>query len=666
LSVRRHLLIVASQCASMDELIELERAAADLRDVLVDPSLGCCEGGLDNGEPLISGDVSRAEIEAAIEQATQHAAKNGATLLLALLGHGFIPGQSGHLYYMAAGSIEGNRQSAVDVNKVLLEMVDTAGVNGVVALIDTCMAAGGIPSLQQVTAGNRGGRLNLELLLASAASEEASDMRFSRELARVIKSGMSIASDHLDVGHIRSELRNRVPGQSVACLQYSGEEVDNLWVTRNHLRSTVIRPFSVVGTTGLRLIRECLGDLGHHDLHLEEVQAGRLASIISLLGGAAPSIAKERASQIIGNVDIAIKTTRFLRDHLEPALSTVRLRRALATVHQLSRIPLPRHELEYDVDFIEHVVLGMSGPPKTSKLQVVRFVTALASDMGISADAHFRRWVHDIDATVVANDVAEEIASDTSGQRFRLVISLHESLLGFWPEVLHGWLLLDGSEIQHELFTAEPSQSGAEQALGAAVDWADQAARDMGLNLRRIDVAAPAMILATWRPEEVNYGPKLGLTYDVVWRWSERINPPAGMKWMEPRARRVLAAISSSHTVEPVDWISPSDVKAPELADKLRNGAFEKAIGITDYVDNTSELLHLLLHYSPIVIWPIRGTTAGVVHRDLIRDQWLLMPGALLTAYRDQWRQLKIGGIAELRGIWDDHEWLDFCRLTQA
>jgi hypothetical protein len=41
------------------------------------------------------------------------------------------------------------------------------------------------------------------------------------------------------------------------------------------------------------------------------------------------------------------------------------------------------------------------------------------------------------------------------------------------------------------------------------------------------------------------------------------------------------------------------------------------------------------------------------------------MPDELMVAYRQEWRDETAGPIAKLRAVWDDSEWLDFCRSYQ-
>ncbi|WP_165586158.1 caspase family protein [Streptomyces sp. IBTA2] len=89
----------------------------------------------------------------AVREAAGTARADNAVLVVALLGHGFTPPQQSELYYMVAGSTTGSTLSAVNVGQLLAEAVDEPGVEGVIAVIDTCHATGAMPD----RAGSRAG-----------------------------------------------------------------------------------------------------------------------------------------------------------------------------------------------------------------------------------------------------------------------------------------------------------------------------------------------------------------------------------------------------------------------------------------------------------------------------------------------------------------------------
>jgi hypothetical protein len=104
---RRHLLVLAPHCRSMPPLDRLADAAQGLERVLLNPQLGECQPGLPDGRSLLKGNnLGSQEIRASVDEAVRHAAQREATLVLALLGHGFVPGMTSTLYLMAADSEE--------------------------------------------------------------------------------------------------------------------------------------------------------------------------------------------------------------------------------------------------------------------------------------------------------------------------------------------------------------------------------------------------------------------------------------------------------------------------------------------------------------------------------------------------------------------------------
>ena len=88
----RHLLVIASQCRRMNQLDQLEEVARELHTALLDEEARGCVPGLPHGRPSLYYDkLSSAEIRVTVEDAIRYAGDQGATLVLALLGHGFTP-----------------------------------------------------------------------------------------------------------------------------------------------------------------------------------------------------------------------------------------------------------------------------------------------------------------------------------------------------------------------------------------------------------------------------------------------------------------------------------------------------------------------------------------------------------------------------------------------
>ncbi|NUR62801.1 MAG: hypothetical protein HOV87_29720, partial [Catenulispora sp.] len=236
----RHLMVIASQCSTMGEpLAELEPAAHALHTVLSDPELGGCAPGLPDGRSLavLAAGQDNGWVYATVRRAIDHAAACRATLVLALLGHGFIAGDDPTLYFMTPDSAEDVRDSAVNVGELLVEACDRQGVAGVVAVVDTCNAAGAAIGLDRLAVGVRRGRSSLALLMASAVGQPSRRLRLSRELAAALNTGSPDAAAELFVADVAGPIR--ASGQTVVLRTQAGEPDGEarLWLAANRMRA---------------------------------------------------------------------------------------------------------------------------------------------------------------------------------------------------------------------------------------------------------------------------------------------------------------------------------------------------------------------------------------------------------------------------------------------
>ncbi|MEU6539644.1 NACHT domain-containing protein [Streptomyces sp. NPDC047000] len=232
----RRLLVVASQCRTMHHLDGLSDTARDLATVLLDSRIGGCLPALADGPLLRAADgtgfIPSAEIVEAVRRTAREAAQEGATLVLALLGHGFIPGNARTLYFMGADAVDQDRGSAVDVGELLLA-ADAPGMGGVVALIDTCSAGSALPPVNELLAGRRGGEAGLAVLASSGPDDPSYDLAFTRELCEVLSAGTPGAAERLSVGDLETALRERLEGQVPKANSLGGGMSDRLWVAHN-------------------------------------------------------------------------------------------------------------------------------------------------------------------------------------------------------------------------------------------------------------------------------------------------------------------------------------------------------------------------------------------------------------------------------------------------
>lgn len=648
----------------MSPLTNLREAASGLRDVFLDPHIGACAPALPNNEALLYGELPAPEIEDKIKAAIEYTAAKGAALVLAILGHGFIPGRDPTLYFMGWGSKEGERVNAVDVGKLLVEAADTPGMKGVVGIIDTCAAAAAQPPTAQLATGSLGGQTQLSLLMASSVDQSAYDMNMSKNLARLLRIGIAGVGPRLNMTDVATKLRAAIYEQNVVSFAYHGDpSSEPVWLALNQHVKSGTTSLGWYGTAELAAALKAL----YPDRELPSAwDATTLYELGHELTQIAYSPASTRAARVVQSLVIAQKTITFLRSFMAAKLTTPALRRALAALGSSGESPMtaPLDVTQItEVDAVEHVATTFPSAERSCKIQMTRFVLALADEAGLDLDSpELRDWATSIDAIVGFNDVLAARSQRRTERRLRLIVSLGYALAGDWPETLGAWLLLDDMFYDHKDFgCTPPDQPGAEEALTRAVDWAEGCATSLGVTLRRIEVAAPVKILLRWRPEEVVYGRRLGVDYDVLAHWSQRLDPQTEMRRINRNAGRRLAEIAACTDGSHLHWLAGQQLsQMARLCEELQAGRYLGAIGLIDDPGANEDLLELLLQFAPILLWPQAARLAPEL-RQLVASCWNLLPGELLTAYRARWRADDGDLMADLRAVWDDQDWLDFC-----
>ncbi|MEU1969408.1 hypothetical protein ABZ541_29145 [Micromonospora sediminicola] len=639
----------------MPSLEGLALVAADLRDVLTDEAIGGCRPGLPDGRALLSGELDRAVIEFSVREAIAYAADESATLVLALLGHGFVPGEDPTLYLMAHRSREGVRAEAVNVPNLLIEAADRQNIGGVIALIDTCTAAAAQPSFRDLANGARAGGTQASLLMASGVGRAAFDFAMSRALAALLRSGVPDLAPVLTPQVIEAELKRVVAGQAIVGSHYDGlRSPEVLWLARNVRQAAPRGLIGAVGEAALhRAMLRTLGESGR-------LEGQDLSSARAMLDRLPDSPSRARAQTVLDNLVWAAKTTRFLRSWLSDVLTTTRLRRA-------APIPLPAEWVAGRLDeanVVSHLALNHPVVDPDGRTQLVRFVLTLAADAGRQLDApELQEWATEMSATVIANDIVAMLRTRHAARRLRLIVSLHASIAGNWPEEVVAWLLQDDTDYQHQVFPCQPTHSGTTAAVIDAVDWADEHAEALDLQLRTVEVAVPSGLLLLWRPEEIERGVRLGLDYDVVMHWSERINPPKHLRWINKRARRKLEDSATADQVGIVDWLGEAELhEIEDLRCRLVDDQYAHAVALRCQPRGGADVLSLLLSYTPIVIWP-QDAALSCDLRSHLAEAWHGLPAGFIAAYRSRWRnQTPPNPLADLRAVWDDEAWLAFCR----
>jgi len=663
---RRHLLVIAPQCPAKGQLDQLEKAAHALHRILADEAIGDCQPGLRDDRSLLYGALDGRDIEEMVREAIEYANEKDATLVLALLGHGDTPGDAGPLYLMGHDAQEGGR-NGVEVSRLIRDAADDLGVNGVIAIVDTCFAVNALPRFDELTRGLRGGRFRLALLMASSATERAFDLRFSRELAEVLSAGLGDAGPMLRVTEVFDELRPRVTGQTINKLDYDADPLADspLWLARN-VRHDDSQPGDLIGARGRRELGSA-----RHALDPQSYPAGAswdapaLQALQHELSRHSGPDQWRNARRAVQNARIAQETVKFLRSRIGQELGATRLRRALVALWAeegwLSPVP-PRPT---EVEAVDHVAFGHPDSHRDCREWMSKFVWLLVSAAGVeNADNELWRWARAVDARQQLTDAIEAVTEMREREQLRLVILL-PSLAGDWPESLEAWLYGDENLRARESFRcATVGRLGTEEGLREVLNWAHTIAEQLGPELKRVDIVVPSALLLTWHPEMVRIGPGLGylgVTHDVLTHWSERFRPPT------PYIRRAAAArlrkITSCASGAPLDWIAePHSREHSTLRDDLDRGQYMQAVGLEQHPGSDTALMDLLLQYIPILLWPQAEASFTAERHGYLDLHWGLLPEGLLMAYRKRWRQEDAGDLADLRAVWDDQQWLDFCK----
>lgn len=639
MSEQRHALVIATQCRNMRALNRLAPAAEDLRDVLLHPHYGACSPALPDGSALIMGALGQGEIENAVRAAVEHAAQRQATLILALLGHGFTPGTQATLYLMAAESREDDANSAVNVPALLEAAINRANVRGVVTLVDTCHAAGAMPAAPALASGAAQGRTRLDLLMAAAVGQPAVDFRMTHALVRLIRDGAGDAAN-LDLASIVDELRRQARPQAVAFQRYHGT-AGNLWLSHNARVAVSTDKLGAYGYSRYRsLMRSAFPDLAELPPLSEAIR------MLEKLPASPPGS---------GDLTAVIRTVDLLR---KPPLRDIVTTEAL---HRAARTTLPLELFTSGAAAEAEVVayLGLNPPVgRNGRAELLRFVMTLAADAGCDLnDAALCGWVDDLGLITLANDLRRELADRQAGEQLRLIISLHAGLTDDdWPETVLAWLTLDDRDIDHTPYPCSPTPSGVQAAIFAAVDHAQWIADQNGLPLRRVEIAAPAGLLLRWRPEELAYRSRLGWDYYVILHWSERLKQSSEVRRGNHSMRERLR--TERNPGVPFHWLPEAEIRDIErLTERLRDRQLGTAVALES---RPADALELLLSYTPIVIWPTEDLPADPA-ADLTAA-WPNLPIGFTEAYRNRWRDPSFpDAVARLRAVWDDESWLKFC-----
>jgi MoxR-like ATPase len=442
------------------------------------------------------------------------------------------------------------------------------------------------------------------------------------------------------VSQVNDKLKAIMHGQNLVESEYhGGNSSEPVWLAYNQ---QIVGGNSVLGPHGTAELLDALEALYPGRNFPRIWNAAALHELDREMGQVVISPDRTRVVRVIESLVVAQKTISLLRSFMVTKLNTPGLRRALAVLGgpggslMTAAVDMPSIT---EVDAVEHVALAFPRAEGDCRAQMARFVVELADDAGLDLNSlDLLEWATKINASVAFNDAVNTRRRRRAERRLRLIVSLHYARPKDWPEALGVWLL-DGDRVYHpDDFRCTPSQSGTEEALAKAVAWAEKRADALQATLRRIEVAAPAWILPRWRPEEVRYGPRLGVNYDVVTRSSLRLDPPAAMRWINSNARRALAEISATNEGSRLQWLGAQQASEPaRLCEQFEEGRYTRAIGLMDDPRGNDGIFELVLPFAPILVWP---QTASLTpeHCRRVDTCWHLLPEGFLMAYRARWR----------------------------
>jgi hypothetical protein len=654
----------------MGRLDQLNEAARGLHEVLVDPLLGGCEPCQDSELSLLLGDeLTRGQVEDAVIAAASRAARDEAVLVVALLGHGFA---APHLYFMVGDSKAADPASAVNVPNLLAEVSNKPGVDGVIALIDTCHAGAATPDAMTLARGARSGHLRIDVVAAATALQNAKKMRFSFALAQTIRNGLPSAEATLCVKPLIKHLHPRVSGGQT--IGYSGHDQDayaaedDLWLARNAAYSQ--RPAG--DAFGQLAVKQLVDALATCKIAPARWTRDSLNSLIEQLGpkaedaGADP-IAYRRLTDLSAKLAECARTSDFLNRSVPQVLSDHRLRDA----GKLAGFPPEVVNAPVLRDLLEHAVLRAQPYGAASWFGLTRFVSALAHLTGLPLSGDLLEWAQRLQVVAQVRSALDEFAQQQRRAGVRLVLGLDDAW-GQWPEEVQAWLVrntvIEGSEV----FRC-PSQDarGVGVAMALALRWARERLHLDERPLEYVDVAASAALLARWHPEEAVAGRNLlGVGHTVTLRWGGALyaDREAGddVGEFNDTAARVIQHMQKCGAGGPPQWLETTHLTDLDaLHDKLLVTRIEAAFGADQRSQGWAEVLEFLLPYAPILLWPQENTRLPAERvRTIVNDHWHTLPLALAHAYRQRFTTPdgEVPELSEIRAVWHDQQWLDFCR----
>ncbi|QKZ17041.1 hypothetical protein [Streptomyces chartreusis] len=665
------MLVVGAQCEGGARLEGLEDAARGLHAVLVDPRLGGC---VDRGDDslLIGTGLGKHEVEAAVEHAAQLARDDGGALILALLGHG-EGSQGASLHFVTSGKRNDSPLANVNVTSLLGDTLNHPGLNGLIAIVDTCLSGSAVPPTADVIAGRQQGDVRFSLLFAATAHESAYGMRLSTELTRLIEEGLPGAGDFLKLdADLRKRLDERIVGQQPGLSTFDGGSRvgDDLWLARNHAS-----PFN--GSLGPIAKMALRAAVRRVDANLllsteDEVAAWLRDNLQSTISGSWTAV--QRLREVRAELEEGRKALNVVSRVFGPALTEESLR----LVGVLAGLPLDfvRHEPPRTLrDIVEHSVHHGSAASGQHRV-LAHVVAALAHVTGYRdhLPADVLAWAQDLELTAMVNSRLHELNHQPHGDQAPGLVLVLADEGGESVVRVDAWLLFGRAVLDSRRFPCGIGDSGLKDAMAKAVAWAMPWANIAGRRLRRIDVAAPTLVLLDHPPEEhVVRKQKLAVNYTVTTRWSGLLTPPPGASVddMLQVGEQLLASLDDSDCCGP-QWLQTEQIQTvDQLQEHLSNHAFGQHVwALTSLPESDWDFVaQELLEHTPALVWPRQkriDDEPGI--QESVGKHWQALPQQIAHAYQSylsgsgESQDADIGPLAAVRAAWHDRDWHAFCR----
>ncbi|SFR29855.1 hypothetical protein SAMN04488564_12244 [Lentzea waywayandensis] len=355
-----------------------------------------------------------------------------------------------------------------------------------------------------------------------------------------------------------------------------------------------------------------------------------------------------------------LKAGAFVKSWMPHHLTSQRLGAAMITTFPGK--PGPVNAITV-TDYLAHVFLHRTPGNDSWKTAMVDYIATVALNAGLDVlHPRFYAWAVGLLDEVRANDTLQAADKRRNATQWRLRISLHGSLTGQWPTSVMAWLFDGDKQIDERTEPCEPTQSSAEAAVGELLAWAIYEATDENDELKQVEIAVPTSLLTHWRPEETTLVSKIGLRHDVVVRWSGRLGSRRHMLRMLSEAPQRWEFIDQ-RGADALVWLKSHQTgDVDTVRELLASGKHQGAMGLRFLPDQCDDLLATLLSFSPVLLWPGKDQCAWDDIDQELRLHWKSLPSALANAYRASWTQDEPPALAVVRAVWDDQDWMAFCR----